>query len=158
CIKRGQHGSLSGGRELSVALVKSLDDVHARDDLREGGHLAVQGAVVVEMDDHLGRAPVGARLREGHEPLSVALGGGALWIQLARTGPERSRWIVGNVLSEPGPSDVAIAVDTEICHQVGDSIEPVSVVEPVFDQIVETVGAMWSPVAMHLDDELPCAG
>jgi hypothetical protein len=59
----------------------------------------------------------------------------------------------------PHGRDFRIAVDAELHHEALDHAEEARIVEvAVLDEIVEAVGAVRRPVAMHLDHEAALAG
>ena len=61
--------------------------------------------------------------------------------------------------SRHGPWIAGIAVDAELHHEIGhDAEEPVVVEEAVLHEVVEAVGALAAPSAVHGDDERPGAG
>jgi hypothetical protein len=64
-----------------------------------------------------------------------------------------------DLLRAPGGRDLRIAMDAELHHEAGDHAEEADVVvEAVLDQIVEAVGAVRRPVAVHLDHECALGG
>jgi hypothetical protein len=132
-------------RRLAVFCVEGVDHVHALDDAAERREtLRIQGLrVVPQVDEHLGRPPVGNGECEGHGASPIGLAG-----RIVRQGPPA-----------PQPRDLGIARDAELRPLAGDHPKEARLVEvAVADKVEEAVSAQRRPVAVDLHDHQPLAG
>src|SRR6266545_1348408 len=133
-------GPLAARCAFTIPAVYLIDDGHPGDDLTKWREtLAVQARVVLEIDEYLRGSRVGRPThRVGDKATLVAP------LDL----------IDGNSRVAPSGGDGWIAVDAELHHEIGDHAEEAAVVvEPVLNQVIETIRAVWRPIAVHLDDE-----
>src|SRR4029079_19636424 len=131
--------TMAFGRALAIAGIERIHHVHARDHFAERGKaLAVERCVIAEIDEHLRGACIRTCGGEGDAPEYDTL---------------RYR-IMGDVRTLPHLRNLGIPVDAELHHEVTNHTEEACVViEAVLDEIVEAVGAIRRPVAMHFDHE-----
>jgi len=137
----GLDGALLAGGTVSVSIVELFDDLHAF--LVDGGEgsetLGIEEGIVLEADEDLGGAGVGAGHGESDVATLVALLDG----------------IIRDGVTTPSSVDRGIGTDAELDDEVGDNAEDDHVVvKMVADKIVDAVGTVGSPGAGDVHDEV----
>src|SRR5208337_1119959 len=138
-------GALFLGGSVGVLIVELVNDLHAF--LVDGGEGSeahgIEAGSVLEADEELGGAGVGASHGESDVATLVALQDG----------------IILDGLAAPGSVDRGIGADAELDDEVGDHAENDDVVvEMMADEIVEAVNAVGSPGAGDVHGEVTASG
>jgi len=146
CVAFGEEGVLFAAADASagvfaISVVQGVGNLHAFDDPGEGdeGFFVVGGAVVAEVDEHLGGATVG--VFEG-------IGDGA-------AGIGEDSGVVGYVLVAPGAGDLSVCGYAELRPVLpADAEDGRVVIVAIADEVVEAVDSVGGPFSFYFEENI----